>query len=82
MSQFLNIKQVCSDMGGVSKSSIYNLINSGFLTKPVKPMGGRAARWLKSELDAILSAQIAGKSGADIRDLVALLHAKRLGVAA
>jgi len=79
MNHLLNVKDVCAAMGGVSKSSVYNLVRARLLTEQVHPMGGRASRWLKSELDAILAAQIAGKSKDDIKALVADLHAKRGG---
>lgn len=79
MTILLKNREVCSLMGGISKSLVYMLIGDNLLPKPIKIAGGRPSRWLKSELDAILAAQIAGKSKDDIRALVADLHAKRGG---
>jgi prophage regulatory protein len=46
------------------------------LTKPVS-LGGRAVGWPACEVAALNAARIAGKSNADVRNLVAKLEAGR-----
>ncbi|MCX7241190.1 MAG: AlpA family phage regulatory protein [Burkholderiales bacterium] len=72
----LRIQSVKGEMGHRSHASIYNAINHGLFTKPVK-IGQRAVGWPDSEVEAINAARIAGKSEAEIRELVKRLHAKR-----
>ena len=62
--------------GHSSHASIYNGIKDGLFTKPVK-IGQRSVGWPSYEVDAINAARIAGKSDAEICELVKLLHAKR-----
>jgi len=61
---------------GLSRSTIYLYIQKGYLTKPVR-LGERSVGWPESEVSALLSARIAGKSGEDIRVLVGELEAMR-----
>ena len=61
---------------GLSRSTIYLRIAQGEFTKPVS-LGGRAVGWPASEVAALNAARIAGKSNAEIRDLVARLEAVR-----
>lgn len=61
---------------GLRSSAFYEQIAEGLVTKPVKV--GRASRWPRSEIQAIVAARIAGKSKAEIRMLVVELHAKRI----
>lgn len=61
---------------GYSRSTIYLRVAQGLLPKPVA-LGSRAVGWPASEIEAINSARIAGKSDAEIRQLVASLHSKR-----
>lgn len=65
---------------GRSHSSLYNDINDGLLTEPVR-IGHQAVAWPDYEIDAINRARIAGKTDAEIRALVAELHAQRKVVA-
>jgi len=61
---------------GLSRSTIYLYIQNGYLTKPVR-LGERSVGWPESEVSALLSARIAGKSDEEIRVLVGELEAIR-----
>ena len=61
---------------GLSRSTIYLRIAQGVYTKPVS-LGGRAVGWPASEVAALNAARIAGKTNAEIRDLVVKLEAAR-----
>ena len=61
----------------MAASSSPSAIKAGLFTKPV-PIGERSVGWPDYEVKAINSARIAGKTEADIRDLVNRLHAKRI----
>ena len=61
---------------GLSRSTIYLRVEQGLWTKPVS-LGARAVGWPSDEVDALNSARIAGKSDAEIRDLVCKLEAAR-----
>lgn len=65
---------------GLSRSSIYLRIAQGVFPRPVS-LGGRAVGWPASEVAALNAARIAGKSNAEIRDLVVKLEAARKAVA-
>ena len=67
---------VKAETGHRSHASIYNAIKVGLFTKPV-PIGQRSVGWPSEEVQAINAARIAGKSEAEIRELVNRLHAKR-----
>ena len=67
-------------LGHRSDASIYNAIREGLFTRGVA-IGQRAKGWPDYEVDALISARIAGKSDAEIRELVTRLHAKRLELA-
>ena len=68
---------VKAETGHRSHASIYSAIKAGLFTRPV-PIGERSVGWPDYEVKAINSARIAGKTEADIRDLVNRLHAKRI----
>jgi prophage regulatory protein len=70
---------VKAETGHRSHASIYNAIKAGLFTKPVQ-IGQRSVGWPSSEVQAINAARIAGKSEAEIRELVKRLHAKRLEI--
>lgn len=72
----LRMNSIKEETGHRSHASIYTAIKKGLFTKPV-PIGERSVGWPDYEVKAINSARIAGKSEADIRDLVNRLHAKR-----
>lgn len=61
---------------GDARSTHYVRISDGTFTPPVS-LGGRAVGWPEYEVDAIISARIAGKSADEIRTLVNKLVAAR-----
>ena len=65
---------------GLSRSTIYLRIAQGVFTKPVS-LGGRSVGWPADEVAALNAARIAGKPGAEIRELVTKLEAARKAVA-
>lgn len=71
---------VKDETGHKSHASIYTSIKAGLFTKPVA-IGQRAVGWPSDEVRAINAARIAGKSEAEIRELVKSLHAKRIELA-
>ena len=73
----LRMQAVKAETGHRSHASIYNAVNDGTFTKPVK-IGDRSVGWPSEEVQAINTARIAGKDLSDIRELVNRLHAKRL----
>lgn len=72
----LRMPAVKAETGHRSHASIYNAIREGLFTKPVR-IGARAVGWPSSEVQAIVSARIAGKSAIQIRALVSQLEAAR-----
>jgi prophage regulatory protein len=71
---------VKAETGHRSHASIYNAINDGLFTKPVQ-IGQRAVGWPSDEVKAINAARIAGKTEAEIKELVQRLHVKRTELA-
>jgi prophage regulatory protein len=65
-----------AEAGYRSNASVYNLIRDGLWTKPVA-IGQRSVGWPDGEIKAICAARIAGKTEAEIRELVNRLHEKR-----
>lgn len=61
---------------GKSRSGAYADINAGLLPKPVQ-IGLRAVAFPEHEIDAVVSARVAGRSQSEIRELVSRLHAQR-----
>jgi prophage regulatory protein len=57
-------------------STLYQQIRDGLFTPPVR-MGANSSAWPEHESDAILRARIAGRSDAEIRELVSRLVADR-----
>jgi prophage regulatory protein len=78
--KILRLPEVKRVHGHKSDASIYNAIRDGLFTSGV-PIGQRAKGWPDYEVDAIITARIAGKSDAQIRELVKVLHAKRTELA-
>ena len=72
----LRLLSVKTETGHRSDASIYNAIREGLFTSGVA-IGQRAKGWPDYEVRAINAASIAGKSDAEIRELVNTLHAKR-----
>lgn len=73
--QILRLPQVLAKRGK-GRSAHYTDIQQGLFTKPV-PIGCRAIGWPDHEADALIAAQIAGKSPTEIRQLVQKLEAQR-----
>jgi prophage regulatory protein len=65
---------------GYSRSTIYLRISQGLWPRPVH-LGARAVGWPASEIEALNTARIAGRSDEEIRALVARLVAARKGAA-
>jgi prophage regulatory protein len=61
---------------GRKRSSTYEDIADGLMVPPV-PIGRRAVAWPRAEVEAVITARIAGKSPDEIRELVAMLVAGR-----
>lgn len=61
---------------GLSRSTLYLRITQGLWTKPIS-LGGRSVGWPASEVIALNSARIAGKTDSEIRFLVQTLEADR-----
>jgi len=75
--KILRLPSVKAEMGHRSDASIYNAIRSG-LFPPGVQIGQRAKGWPDYEVRAINIARVAGKSDDEIRELVKLLHSKRI----
>ena len=71
---------VKAETGHRSHASIYNAIKNGTFTQPVQ-IGQRSVGWPDYEVFALNAARIAGKSEAEIKELVIRLHAKRTELA-
>ena len=76
----LRMPAVKAETGHRSHASIYNAIRDGLFTTGVA-IGQRSKGWPDYEVSALVSARIAGKSEAEIRELVKRLHAKRAELA-
>ena len=61
---------------GLKKSALHARCAAGLLPKPVI-LGSRTARYLSSEIEAVLDAHIVGAKDAELRALVKRLHAAR-----
>lgn len=76
----LRMPAVKAETGHRSHASIYTAIKAGLFTTGVA-IGQRSVGWPSDEVAAINAARIAGKSEAEIRELVNRLHAKRTELA-
>ena len=76
----LRMPAVKAETGHRSDASIYNAIRAGLFPTGVA-IGQRSKGWPSDEVAAINAARIAGKSEAEIRDLVTRLHAQRAELA-
>lgn len=72
----LRMSEVKAETGHRSHASIYSAIKAGLFTTGVA-IGQRSRGWPSGEVQAINAARIAGKTEAEIRELVNRLHAKR-----
>ena len=64
------------DRTGRGRSSIYGDIRLGLFVSPVS-IGARSVGWPSGEVDALITARIAGKNDEEIRALVVKLEAAR-----
>lgn len=71
----LRLPSVISELG-LSRSTVYLRISQGLFTSQVS-LGARAVGWPSTEVAAINSARIAGKTDDEIRALVTMLEASR-----
>jgi len=71
----LRLPEVKRVLGHRADASVYNAIRDGLHTTGVA-IGQRAKGWPDYEVQAIATARVAGKTDADIRELVKALHAK------
>lgn len=74
------MSEVKAETGHRSHASIYNAVREGLFTRGIA-IGQRAKGWPDYEVSQINAARIAGKTEAEIRELVTRLHAKRLELA-
>lgn len=74
------LPEVKAVMGHRSDASVYNDIRNGLFPSGIA-IGQRARGWPDFEVQAIAAARIAGKSDAQIRELVTMLHSKRTELA-
>ena len=72
----LRISGVTAITGHRSKTSVYNAVQAGLLTKPVS-IGLRSVGWPDYEVEAVTAARVAGQPEEAIRALVSKLHAQR-----
>ncbi|MGZ5009388.1 MAG: helix-turn-helix transcriptional regulator [Methylobacter sp.] len=70
-------RPVVEQATGDSRSTLYRKIQKGLFTRPVG-IGGDRVAWPQSEVDAINKARIAGKSDAEIKQLVVELELARV----
>ncbi|PKH04014.1 transcriptional regulator [Psychromonas sp. MB-3u-54] len=61
---------------GLSKSTLYNRINSGLFIPPIS-LGSRSVAFVASEVDAVIHAMIEERSPAEIKILVSNLIQQR-----
>ena len=71
---------VVLEVRGLKQSTHYQSVADGLYTKPVK-ISARATAWPVSEVRALNSARLAGKSNDEIRELVKALTAARAAMA-
>lgn len=76
MAQHILRFPVVQSLSGDPRSTIYRRVKEGLWTRPVK-IGRRSVGWPESEVAALNSARIAGKSEEEIRSLVKKLEADR-----
>jgi len=64
---------------GWGRSTLYNRINEGLFSKPIK-VGARASAWPQTHIEVLNAARIEGKSNDEIRALVDEIEAARADV--
>jgi len=73
--RLVDVNEVISRTGN-KRVKHYDDIKKGLMTAPVT-RGPRFSRWPEYEVEAIVSARIAGAADPDIKELVATLHGLR-----
>ena len=73
----LRMPAVKAETGHRSHATVYNAINAGLFTKPVK-ISERSVGWPDYEVEAICAARIAGQTESEIKELVIRLHTQRV----
>jgi len=63
-----------------SNSTFYSNISKGLVTPPIR-LGAQSVAWPQHEIEAIISARIAGKSPEEVKQLVIELVANRQNIA-
>lgn len=74
---FLKMKELRERGWRQSRATTYRDISEGTFPKPIKI--GAASYWGDSEVDRIIAAYTRGASKADLKGVVAQIHAERLG---
>lgn len=72
----IRLPEVKRVLGHRADASVYNAIRAGLFTTGVA-IGQRAKGWPDYEAQAVASARVAGKTEAQIRELVMALYTKR-----
>ena len=67
---------VVSQATGMARPTLYEAMAEGLFPRPIK-CGPKFAAWPSDEIAAINAARIAGKTDAEIRELVAQLEQQR-----
>lgn len=62
---------------GLCRSTLYALIKSQLFPSQISLSGGRSVGWIESEVIAVITARIAGKTDAEITALVRSLEMTR-----
>jgi prophage regulatory protein len=70
-------KPTVLSMTGFGTTTLYERIKAGLFTRPIR-IGARLSAWRASEVDEINRAIVAGKTDAEIRDLVKTLENARV----
>jgi prophage regulatory protein len=73
--RIIRIKQIKAQTG-LPNSTLYDHIKKGLFCRSIK-LSERCSGWLESECVAIMGARIAGKSEAEIKELVLSLENQR-----
>ena len=72
---FIRVPEIC-DLRHCGKTKLYELIYQGLWPKPIF-LGPKSTVWLRSEVESMLSAVVAGYTNEQTRKLVKDLETKR-----
>jgi prophage regulatory protein len=62
---------------GSTRTPLYEDVANGLFTRPIKVGGRRAAGWPEREVEALVTARVAGVPDEEVRRLVQALHMER-----